>query len=576
MNRHRRPGHPTIALRILDLILGRLRADQIIGDLTALYAVRLERDGSLSARLWLWRQVLGFALRWRSLRQMPLQPTARVTGGRRRMAIVEVWIRDLRLALRSLRRQPGFAALSIVILALGIGANTAIFSVIHGSLLRPLPYFEPDRLVWLSDGHPNFGGAGADQSVPNQLDLRAASRLMQSSAIYRIASGNLTTADQPERVRVLYTSSEMLSVLGVVPHLGRDLLPSDDIAGTEPVAILTDDIWRTRFGADPSIVGRTTTIDARPVTIVGVAPAGFSFPREPDIVMALQHEGAEFSRGSRSFFAIGRLAAGAEVETLRQELQGIFAGLAEAYPNANEDWFTWAEPLRDYAVGRNERSLFLLGGAVALVLIIACVNVANLLLVRAETWQREFAVRYSLGARRAGLLSHFLSEGLVLSLLGGSLGVFAAHWGVDLLVTLYGGSLPRADEITFSTTALGFGLMTSLAVGIVVGLVPLVRIHPDRLHEYLKEGARGSSMGRNRLGKTLVVTEVALAVLIVVGAGLLANSMWRLQQVDLGLMDEERVLTFQVSPPNSKYPDGTAIRTFFAELVTGLDALPGV
>jgi len=339
------------------------------------------------------------------------------------------WMRDVKLAARFLIRVPGLSTIAILTLALGIGANTAIFSVIRGSLLRPLPYADPDGLVWLSDGHPNFGGTGLNQSIPNFMDIRDQSRLMSSAAVYRVLSGNLATDLDAERIQVLYTSSEMLGVLGVPPARGRDLLPADDDVDAEPVAILSDALWHSHFGADPGVLGQTTVLNARPARIVGILSPGFSFPGDPQLVTPIRHVGANPNRGSRGYFGIARLAEGADVASLRTELNGIFDRLREAYPDANEDAYTWAEPLRDYAVGRNKNSLLLLSGAVALVLLIACVNVANLLLVRAETRQRELAVRFSLGARRSGLLLQFVSEGLVLSLAGGVLGVAGARVG---------------------------------------------------------------------------------------------------------------------------------------------------
>jgi predicted permease len=489
---------------------------------------------------------------------------------------MEGWIREMRLAVRSLAGRPGFAVLAIATLALGIGSNTAIFSVIYGSLLQPLPYAEPDRLVWLSDGHENFGGAGVDQSIPNLMDLRAGSGLMGASAIYTYGDVNLATEESPQRVLVLTTTSEMLSVLGLPPRLGRDLLPEDDVAGSPRVAILSDELWRTQYGADPSIVNRSINIDSEPVQVVGVAHPEFSFPGDPQIIVPMQHVGADLQRGQRSYNAVGRLAAGAELAGLRVELQGIFDRLVAEYPESNDGWFTWADPLRTRVTGRNRQSLYLMAGGVGLVLLIACVNVANLLIVRAENRHRELAVRYALGANRAGLVSHFLSEALVLSLAGGALGVVGAYWGVDLLVALYGGSLQRADQIALNGTTMGLALGVSLLVGVVVGLVPLVRSRPDQLQDSLKEGARGTSAQGSRLGRALVMAEVALAVLIVAGAGLLTNSLWRMQQVELGVSDVDRVLTFNFSLPRAKYQDNSAINEFYNRLITELEPVAGV
>ena len=489
---------------------------------------------------------------------------------------LETWVREMRLAVRSLARQPGLAALAILTLALGIGANTAIFSVIDGSLLRPLPYADADRLVFLSDGHPDLAPSGIDQSIPNLMDLGAGSSLMSSMAIFNYGSVNLATDERPERVLVLETSSEMLRVLGVPPRMGRDLGPDDDVAGAPRVAILTDEAWRYRFGADPGIVGQTTTVDAASVLIAGVLPPGFRFPRDPELIMPLQHVGADMPRGSRSFYGIGRMADGADLDALRSELQGIFATLAAEYPGPNENWHTWADPLRDFVAGRNAGSLLLFGAAVGLVLLIACVNVANLLIVRADSRLRDFAIREAMGAERAALVKHFLSEGLVLSLLGGVLGLGLAYFGVDALLALFGGSLPRAREIGVNGTALALGLATSVAVGVVVGVVPLLRTRPAELHQNLVDGARGTSVQRNRLGRVLVMTEVALAVLIVCGAGLLTSSVWKLQQVDLGVRDADRALTFQLSIPSAKYASPDAIQSFWTDLQTALGQVPGV
>ena len=541
----------------------------------------MTRDGTAAARRWYWRQVAGFGARRKALEAARAEEVASGLHGPEMQPgggplSPGAWLRDLRLALRGLRRQPGFAALAIATLALGIGANTAIFSVLHGSLLRPLPYPDPDTLLWLSDSHPNFDGAGANQSVPNLVDIQATTRQLESLAIYKTRSDNMTTATEPERVTILYASHELLGTLGLPVRLGRDLQPEDDSSGGQPVAILTDRMWRERFEADPAVIGQTVEVGARPVLIVGVADPAFYFRGDPQLIMGLQHMGTEHVRGNRGHFSVGRIAEGSDLETVNAELAALYAALGEEHPDANEGWSAVGEPLADVFVGRNRASLYLMAGAVVMVLLIACVNVANLMLVRAESRSREFAVRYSLGATRRGLLPLFLSEGMVLSGLGGIAGIVAAVWGVDLLVNLYGGSLARATDIHVSATALGFGLAVSLVVGLAIGLVPLARSNPDQVHETLKEGARGSAAGRGRLGRALVVVEVALAVLIVAGAGLLIHSVWRLQAVDLGLDGEEQVLTFRVSLPNAIYNNAPAVDSFHRGMLDGLGRIPGV
>jgi predicted permease len=518
-----------------------------------------------------------FQLRFGVLRARETpQPQFDLRTSNTRSNIMEGWIREMRLAVRSLVKRPGFAALAIITLALGIGANTAIFSVIHGAILAQLPFADPDRLVWLSDGHEDLSPVGVNQTVPNLLDLRDGSRLMQSMAIYTTGNANLATEESPDRVRLLMVSSEWLSVLGTPPQFGRDLAPEDDVAGAPRVALLTDEIWRTRFGADPNIVGQNLSIDSEPVQVAGVAPPEFRFPGNPQVIVPLQHDGGDFSRGWRNFNGVGRLAEGAEVENLSAELQSIFTRLVEEYPGPNEGWSTGAMPLRTMMAGRNTQSLYLLAGGVGLVLLIACVNVANLLIVRAENRHRELAIRYSMGARRAELLSHFLSEGLVLSLAGGALGVAGAYWGVDLLMALYGSTLPRADEIGLNGTVLGFAVLVSVLVGLLVGLVPLIRSRPDDLQDSLKEGARGASAQGSRLGRVLVIAEVALAVLIVAAAGLLTNSLWQMQQVELGVSDVDRVLTFNISLPQAKYSDAASINEFYDRITVEIEPVPGV
>ena len=456
MSAGRHDRHPPgLARRLLRLLVGHGQREDVDETLDTLYRERADREGVAAARGWYRRQVLGFALRWRAFDR------GRGGGG-----TMETWTRDLKLAVRSLIRAPGFTAVAVLTLALGIGANTAIFSVIEGSLLRPLPYDHPDRLVWLADGHPSFGGFGTNQSVPNLMDLRAGSKLMSASAIYRVLPGNLAAEGEAVRVPILFTSSDMLGVLGVAPRLGSDLLPADDDVGAEPAALLTDGLWRTYYGADPGVVGRTAIVDARPVRIVGVLPAGFSFPEDPALVMALRHVGADLRRGSRGYNGVARLAEGADVQSLTAELQGIFSGLAEAYPDANEGWFTLARPLRDVVVGRNSHSLLLLGGAVVLVLLIACVNVANLLLVRAERRHRELAVRYSLGARPSSLVSLFVTEGLVLAFVGGALGVAVGVLEASISCSPSTAMRSRGPERSVWTGAvLAVTLATTLGVG---------------------------------------------------------------------------------------------------------------
>ncbi|GMV04514.1 MAG: hypothetical protein AMXMBFR53_07940 [Gemmatimonadota bacterium] len=489
--------------------------------------------------------------------------------------VMDGWMRDLGVAVRALARRPAFASVIVITLALGIGANTAIFSVIEGTILRPLPFPDPDRLIWISDGYREWGGYGSSMSLPNFLDLREQSELVESMEVYSYASVNLADEDRPERLTALVVGPGFLRVLRAVPALGRDFTRDDNVRGAGEVVMLTHDFWVSRFGGDPTVVGRTVLLDATPYLVVGVAPSEFEFRGDPPLILPMKYEGAEWSRRSRQVNAVGRMAPGVTLERARDELRTIFARLEEEYPEANENWQVWAQPLKEIVAGTGT-SLRLLGGASLLVLLIACVNVANLLLARAESRQREFAVRTALGAGRGRLLPVFVSEGLVLSLVGGLGGVGLAFLGVPALLRLYGPGLPRAGAVGLNGTVLGFALGLSLVVGMVVGVLPALRSSPSKAHEHLKEGTRAISRGGRRLRQSLVVAEIALAVVLVSGAGLLLNSLARMNRVELGLDAPERVLVARMALSSGTYVERDAIVAFYRELVDQVAAVPGV
>jgi predicted permease len=491
--------------------------------------------------------------------------------------MMEGWMGHLKIAARSLGKRPGFVLTTIITLGLGIGATTAIFSVINGSLLRPLPFPESDRIVWLSEWWKDQSiPGGSSMNAANFADLRASVRSLDRMTPYTSTSANLSGADRPERVRALAVGHEFFAALGIRPFVGRDFLEEDDREGAPDVVILSYELWRDRFGADRAVVGEAILLNATPHTVIGVLSEGMEFPRLPRLFVPMRFEGQEHGRGGRQLNGIARLAPGIELETARDELMTAYARLEEAYPDENENWSAWADPLKDLAIRRSERrSLQLLGWSVVIVLLIATVNVANLLLVRAETRQRELAVRVALGAGRTRLLPHFISEGLLLSVGGGALGVLMGYSGMQGIKAAYGSMLPRADEIALDGTVLAFALAVSLGVGLLVGLIPAARTNLQDLQRDLKEGARGPAPGGSRLLQSLVVGELALAVVLLATAGLLVNSFYRVARIDVGIRAPEEVLVAQLSLPRGRYEERASRVAFFEELLAEIETIPG-
>lgn len=486
------------------------------------------------------------------------------------------WLRDLRVALRSLVHRPGFTAVAVLTMALGLGANTAIFSVVYGALLAPLPYPDSDGLVWLSDARKG-GWTGNSESIPNLLDLRAESKTLEDLAIYGTSSLNFAHGEEAERISGMVVSPELFGVLRTPPRLGRDFTPEENQPDAPPVVILSYDLWQSRFGGDPDVLGTQVVLNARPHTVIGVASPDLELRGNPQAFVLFQWDEANLSRGSRSYNAIARLAPGATVEAADAELKGIFARLEQEYPGANKDWTVDAIPLKELMIGREgRRQVLMLAGAALLVLLIACVNVANLLLARAEVRGREIAVRGALGAGRGRLISLFLSESVILGIAGGIVGLVGAYWGVHLLLGLYAGSLPRGSTVSLSGVAILFGLGASLVTGVAVGLLPALRTRMRDIYDGLREGGRGAAGAVTGLRRALVVAEVALAVTLVAGAGLLLRSFWAVASVDVGLDRPEQILSFQLSPPSAAYSERPTIVDFYTNLTNSLASLPGV
>jgi predicted permease len=579
---NRRPGQPP---RLAEWLITRTvpprDRDAVLGDLEETFHSEA-LDGPKRPRLWYWGQALLFTVAYSAerLRSLAVRGRGRRAGSEtthlREAVTMNGWWREVRFALRALRKRPGFIAATVGTLALGIGASTAIFSTINGVMLRPLPYPEPDRLVFLSESWKDQAvPGGSSMNAANFRDLQASVRTIEGMTPYTFWSGNLTGGDRPQRVRGLVVGHEFFSTLGAQPRLGRDFTAEEGTEGGPDVVIVSHELWRDVFGSDRDLVGRDIMLNDAPYTVVGVLPEAMEFPGDPRIYVPLQWIGADLGRGGRNLNGIGRLASGATVEMAQQDMMAGYAPLEETYPQ-NENWTAWADPLHDRVVRPSQqRSLRLLGWAVGLVLLIACLNVANLLLVRAENRHRELAVRVALGAGKARLIPHFLSEGLLLSVIGGVLGVGVAYGGLEAIKSAFSSMLPRTDGIALDTTALLFALVVSLVSGVAVGLVPVARARSVDLQSDLKDGARGASRGGSALRQTLVVGEISLAVVILGIAALLGNSFYRVARIDTGVRDPEHVLVAQVTL-GSDYQDTASRARFFRELMTQIEALPGV
>lgn len=487
-------------------------------------------------------------------------------------------LKDIRYASRGLLKRPGFAVIAIITLALGISANTAIFSVVNGVLLQPLPYPDSSRLVALRDS--NLAKQPDSQVAPgNFVEWQKQATVFSALEAYRTVSYNLTGDGAPERLLAGRVSVGMFKMLGVQPILGRDFLPEEDQAGREKVVLIGEGLWQRRFGSDTNVVGKTVTLSGENLTVVGVMPAAFHLPdqRERELWTPIAFNDSERSLHHAHYIdAIGRLKSNASVDQARAEMKAIATRLAVQYPDANSGWTVKVTPLLDFVVGDAKIILWVLFSAVGLVLLIACANVMNLLLARAISRQREMAIRVALGAGRMRIVRQLVTESVILALLGGLIAWPLASWGLKMLLALAPPDLPRISVTRIDSRALLFTLGISLLTGLVFGLAPsfgLLKLEPNSSLKNTGKGNRG--VVQQRLGNLLIVSEVAIALVLLVGGGLLLRTVLRLRSVDPGFNYHNALaVTLQLS--EKKYSDDHKIAAFSQQLLQQTSTIPGV
>ncbi len=504
---------------------------------------------------------------------------------------METLLQDLRDGIRLLTKKPGFTAVAVIALALGIGANSAIFSVVNGVVLRALPYKNPESLIMVWSRRPllqaQTGSSEFPVSAADFLEWREQNQVFDQIAAFHTQSFNITGNREPEFLGGVRASANLFSLLGVDPILGRTFLTEEDQPGAGHVVIISHGLWERRFGSDPQIIGQKLILNDEPYTLVGVMPpgfqfprkgempAGYQFPRQADLYTPLAWTPGQAGNRGRSFLAvIARLKPQVTLAQAQSDMQAIAGRLTEQYPQFNTNKDVFIIPLHQQVVGKVRPALLVLLGAVAFVLLIACANVANLLLARAASRQKEIAIRTALGASRSRVIRQLLAESVILALTGGGLGLLLSIWGIDLLLAISPANLPRVDAIRVDGRVFGFTVAVSLLTGIIFGLVPALQASKTDVNEALKEGGRASSTGHNRFRGLLVALEVALSLVLLIGAGLMIRSFVRLLNENPGL-NPQSVLTLDVGLPRNKYSGAQQV-AFFQQVIERLQALPSV
>jgi putative ABC transport system permease protein len=498
-----------------------------------------------------------------------------------------IFLQDLKYGLRMLAKSPAFTAVAVLTLALGIGANTAIFSLINMVLLRPLPYGHPEQLINISAANPEKGLKGIAVSYTKLQHLVQQTRTLESVGAFYSLSLNLVGRGEPEQINGNRVNAEFFRVLGISPALGRSFLPAEDQIGGADVVVLSDTFWHSHFNGDPAVIGRSMSLDGKSTTIIGILPPTFRFPfqqPEPDVwlprvfdILGLRPE--QLRSGAGFLFVVARLKPGETFAHAQAEVNTINQSYAQAFPgNADSGKLALTmTSLEDNLVGSVRPSLIVLLVAVGFVLLIACANVASLFMARATAREKEVAIRQALGASRGRLARQLLTESLVLSFIGGTLGVIVAAWCLPLLRLAAPGTVPRLEEVRVDGIVLLFSSALCLFTGVAFGVVPALQVSRRDLHETLKEGGRGSSKtirgGRTR--RLMVIAEVAVALMLVTGAGLLIKSFVHLVQVNPGF-DSRGVMTFPINLPTTRYATGAQRAEFFRQALARIHALPNV
>jgi putative ABC transport system permease protein len=488
---------------------------------------------------------------------------------------MEALIQDLRFGIRMLAKNPGFTLVAVITMALGIGANTALFSVVNGVLLKSLPFKEPDRLLFAFETNAKLASPTIPVSTLDYRDWKEQNQVFESMGARKLFTVSLTGVEQPEKIQGEKITADYFSTLGVEPILGRTFADDEVKPGGVKVSLLSHGLWQRRFGGSPDIVGRIVHLNGAPTTVVGIMPNDYRPNVELWLPLAINYDGAD--RDLKELIVVGRLAPGVNRQQAQTEMTTIAGRLAEQYPDFNTGWGVSLLPMHDAIVQNIRPALLILFGAVGFVLLIACSNVANLLLARAAAREREIAIRMAMGAGRLRLMRQILTESVLVSLIGGGLGVLIAMWGTAALISLNPQGIPRANEIGVDPKVLTFAVIASVVSGILFGLVPAVQTSRQNLNDVLKEGGKslmGNARGR-RVRSALVVVEVALALVLMTGAGLLIRGFSRLQSVDPGF-NHQSILTLQLSLPEANYPKHQQQTAFLKDILERFSTLPGV
>jgi putative ABC transport system permease protein len=488
---------------------------------------------------------------------------------------------DVRFGFRMMTKKPGITIIAVLALALGIGANTAIFSVVNTVLLRPLPYKESSRIVFVFWNAPKLSAEDFPASAPDFVDWREQNHVFERMGGISGESFNLTGTGEPERIQSAAVSADLFPLLGVNASRGRTFTAEEEQQGRNKVVVLGHDLWQRRFGSDPNLIGQTITLNNESYTVVGIMPHDFHFPEGVEridlwVPLSFKPEIAD-KRGHRFMFVAARLKDGVTFEQAEADMKAVGARMAEAHPDTNTDWSVKLQSLQDALTEDVSTALFVLLGAVGFVLLIACANVANLQLARAAARQREVAIRLAVGASRRRLIRQFLIESTLLALVGGVFGLLVAFWGIDAIRAALPQDVPRMEQIGIDTAVLIFTLCISLGTGILLGLVPALQATKPDLVEALKEGSQSvaGNRHRNRVRSLLVVLEVALALVLLIGAGLMMKSFWRLREVRPGF-DSHNLVTMQVTLPEAKYEEEQQQVNFFQSMLERVRTIPGV